>query len=117
MRTHLKKTISQHKEKEQTKSLEPQTIISPEASLVLRPLSEAEVEYFQTQIGISLNTDRTLKPHSAAEDDAVMDCGNNVVDWDGTAMSALVSQVDEYPVPSASEQQNQIGVSIYIFNN
>ena len=71
------------------------------------------MEYFQTQIGASLNTDRTLKPHSAAEDDTVMDCGNNVVGWDGTAMSALASQVDENSVPSASEQQNQIGVSVF----
>ena len=56
MRNHLKKAISQHKEKVQTNSFDPQTIISPEASLVLRPLSEAEVEYFQTQIGVTLKT-------------------------------------------------------------
>ena len=113
MRTHLKKAISQHKEKVQTNSFDPQTIISPEASLVLRPLSEAEVEYFQTQIGVTLNTDRTLKPHSAAEVDVMMVSGTNVVDWDGTAMNSLIPQVDENPVPSASEQQNQIGVSIF----
>ena len=115
MRTHLKKAISQHKEKVQTNSFNPQTIISPEASLVLRPRSEAEVEYFQTEIGVdlTLNTDRTLKPHSAAEVDVMMVSGTNVVDWDGTAMNSLIPQVDENPVPSASEQQNQIGVSIF----
>ena len=101
MRTQLKKAIGQHKEKVETKSLEPQKVISPEVPFVLRPLNEAEMEYFKTQIGVSLNTDKTLKPHSAAEDNAMMVCGNNAV-----------PQVDENAIPSASEQQNQIGVSI-----
>ena len=111
MRSHLKKAIGQHKVKMQTGMLEPQTITLPEDSFVLRPLSEGEVECFETQIGVNLNTNRTLKPQTAAEDDTLI-CGNDLVDWDGTAMSALVPLVDENPVPSFSEQQNQIEVSI-----
>ena len=116
MRSRLKKTIDQHKEKVEAKRLEPQTTTSPETSFVLQPLTEGEVEYFETQIGVSLKTDRALKPQTAAEYDAMI-CESDMVDWDGPAMSALVPLVDDKPVRSVSEQQNLIGVSISIIDN
>ena len=112
MRSHLKRAIGQHKVKTQNERLEPQTFTSPAESFVLRPLSEGEVEYFENQIGVNVNTDRTLKPQTAAEDDALIS-GNDMVDLDGTAMSALVPQVGANPVASFSDQQNQIEVSIF----